>query len=382
MHRTTLRPHGRRIRVRWRRLTPGLTMTPTSNSGPTPTPTLTPTKVKRVVNEITAPIAGDAVAGSTNIIGTILVDLFNRYDIHISPAGMENWQWLVSSYEVLHDDVLYRVDTTQFPDGMYDLRARAIQDSGGYTESFVRGIEIRNANPPTLTPAPGVVPTLMSPLATPTPSILSRIPGGQGFYAPDNGAVIRDLVDVVATVNGLPENRFVRFELAISPAGQEEWNWLYTGEEQMWQDTVYQLDTTAYVDGLYDLRLRNVYEDGNYSEYFLRDLSVANLGQPRLALVPQAGIVSPRSGAEVSGVVEFTGTVPANDLLRWELAWSPGGGEQWTFLLSNTVPITNGLLARLDLSQLSSGLYDFRLRIVRTDNNYSDYFVRNLRLRQ
>lgn len=363
-------------------ITPGPTPTPTSASGPTPTPTITPTKVKRVINEISFPIAGNAVSGWTNIVGTALVDLFHRYDIHISPSGMENWQWMVSSYNIIHDDVLLRMDTTQFPDGVYDLRARAIQDSGEYTESFLQGIEIRNANPPTLTPVPGATPTPMSPLATPTPRILSRLPNGQGFYAPDNGAVLRALVDVVATVNGLPENRFVRYELAISPTGLEQWRWLHTGEEQAWQDTIYQIDTTAYADGLYDLRLRNVYEDGNYSEYYLRFLSIANQDQPQLAFVPQVGIISPDSGEAVNGIVEFIGTVPDSGLLQWELAWSPGGKEQWNFLVSNDEPLTNDLLARLDLGQLVGGLYDFRLRIVRTDNNYSDYFVRNLRLRQ
>jgi hypothetical protein len=42
--------------------------------------------------------------------------------------------------------------------------------------------------------------------------------------------------------------------------------------------------------------------------------------------------------------------------------------------------ITNGVLARLDLSQLPSGLYDFRLRVVRADTNYTDYEIRGIRL--
>ena len=365
--------------------TPTYTVTPTATSL---TPSPTPTKVKRVINEIRAPVAGDAIAGVTAIEGTALIQAFNRFDVHISPAGMENWQWLTTRFEVIYDDVLYNLDTTQFPDGLYDLRVRAIDDKGEYTESFVRGVEIRNANPPTFTPTPipegyeGPESPLATPTPTPTPTpdISSRVPGGQGFYAPDNGAVVRGITPVVATVNGTSENPYVRFELYWSPAGAEDWQWLTVGSLQTWQEPIYQWDTTQLPDGLYDLRLRIVYRDANYSEYFLRNLSVANAGAPVLAFEPPAGLISPRSGSAIRGVVEFVGTTPTIDFLRWELAWSPGGEEEWQFLVSSEQPVTDGLLARLDLSQLRAGLYDFRLRVVREDTNYTDYYVRGLRL--
>jgi hypothetical protein len=132
---------------------------------------------------------------------------------------------------------------------------------------------------------------------------------------------------------------------------------------------------------LVDLRLRIVYRDANYAEYFLRNLSVANVGYPALAVAPSAGISLPRNGTEVAGVVEFRGTVPAANLLRWEMAWSPSESGQWQYLVSAEQPVDNGVLARLDLSQLPNGLYDFRLRVVRSDSNYTDYVVRGLRLR-
>jgi hypothetical protein len=347
---------------------------------PTDTPTPTATKVKRAVNEIVEPLETDAIFGITRIVGTALVDSYQRYDIHISPAGMDNWQWVHTSFAIVHDDTLARLDTTIYPDGFYDLRSRAIRNDGTFTEFFVRGVEIRNANPPTLTPAPNATPTPVSPLPTPTPAILSRIPGGQGFYAPDNGAILRGVVPVRATVNGTLERRFTRYELAISPAGLEQWQLLTTSRDQVWQNVIYELDTTRFGDGLYDLRLRNVYEDGNYSEYHLRGLTIANAGPPQPAFSPAAGFTLPRSGAAVSGIVDFVGTVPAENLLRWELAWSPGQREEWHFLVGGDQPVANGLLARLDLSRLSSGLYDFRLRIVRSDYNYTDHLVRDLRL--
>jgi hypothetical protein len=363
--------------------TPTFTFTPTITL--TPGPTLT--KVRRVVNELTAPAPGDAIARATVIWGTALIPSFSRFELHISPAGMENWQWLTTRFEAIYDDALYVLDTTKFPDGLYDIRSRAIDDFGEYTESFIRGVEIRNANPPTLTPTPtgfagpiSPLSPLETPTSTPTPDTSTRVPGGQGFYAPDNGAVVRGQTPIVATVNGTSDNPYVRFELYWSPAGVEDWQWLTVGAQQLWQQPIYTWDTTELPDGLYDLRLRIVYRDANYSEYYLSNLSVANAGAPVLAFAPPAGILSPRSGSVITGLVEFVGTTPTNDFLRWELAWSPGGRENWQPLVSSQQPVTNALLARLDLRQLTAGVYDFRLRVVRQDTNYADYYVRGLRL--
>lgn len=367
---------------------PFATLTPTATFDPfatptftptwTPTPGPTPTKVRRLAVEITEPKETDAIFGNTRIIGTSAVESFLRYELHLSQAGLENWQWLSTQYAPVYDDVLYTLNTLALPDGFYDLRLRTLANDGSYGEAFVRGVEVRNTNPPTLTPGPEVTPTPVSPLPTPTPAVVSRVPGGQGLYAPDNGSVVRGVVDIVATVNGTREQKFARWELAISPAGAEVWTWLAGTTEQTWQDTIYVWDTTAYPDGLYDLRLRIVYEDSNYSEFYLRNLSVANTGAPQVALAPVAGFTAPRSGNTVSGVVDFMGATPLDDFLRWELYWSPGGREEWSFLVSSVEPVDNGLLARLDLGLLPPGRYDFRLRVVRSDYNYTDYTLRDV----
>ena len=363
-------------------LTPTLILTPTL--GPTPDVSPTPTKVRRIVNEIRHPQHGDAVSGVAEIIGTALIEQFNRYDLHISPEGMENWQWLTTSFDVIYDDVLYEWDTTAFPDGFYDLRLRAINDTGNYTESFVLGLEVRNAKPPTPTPNPnataGVTSPLLVPTPTPTPDERRQSPGGLGFYAPDAGSVVRGKTTIVATAVELPDKPFARYELHMSRSGVEDWLWLYDSPHPAWQSPIYKWDTTQVPDGLYDLRLRVVYKDSNYDEFFLRNLSVANRHKPKLAFSPPAGISSPRNGESISGVVEFRGTVPGEGLLRWELAWSPGEAEQWQLLVTSDKPVDKGLLARLDLTQLPPGLYDFRLRVVRVDTNYTDYIVRGLQL--
>ncbi len=366
----------------------GLSLDAQTSPVVTPGAPVTPTPDRRTVNEIIHPRPGDAVAGFTEIIGTALIKDFQRYDVHIAPAGSEDWRWLITSYRVVRNGVLYTLDTTRYPDGLYDLRVRALNQRGEYSEAFLRNLEIRNAWPPTPTPvvnAEGlrvyIVPTLVpTPQPTPMPTNESRVEGGQGFYAPRSGDALSGYVNIVATVNGFPKNPFDRYELAISQAGLARWSHLYTGEQQAWQDSIYLLNTRLFPNGLYDLRLRIVYRDANYNEYFLRDLRFANQAALAASVAERQGngIFSPRAGARIQGRVDFLGTAADPDFLRWELYWSPAGADEWAFAASRDKPVFTGKLATLDLAKLPPGAYDFRLRVVRRDFNYSEYFLRGL----
>lgn len=342
----------------------------------------TPTPVPRTVNEIVHPQAGDAIAGETEIIGTAVITDFMRYEMHIGRAGEERWSWVMSSSEVVHDDVLHVLNTRGYADGRYDLRVRAVNMWGNYSEAFLRNVEIRNARPPTPTPDPNVTPVAVSPLPTPTPTpdMRARLPGGTGFYAPDYGAVLRGTVDVVAAIGGQYRNPVTRWDLAISPYGEEEWSVLRSGSEQGLDLTLMALDTTQYEDGLYDVRLRVSYEDGEFNDYFLRQLSFANSGEPQFAFMPRPGIIAPRDGETVADMLSVTATVPAADLMHWELAWSRQDSERWTLLTTGDRAMQEAELAQLDLSLLPSGLYDLRLRIVRRDREPVAYMVRGLQV--
>lgn len=362
------------------------TVTPEFTATITNTPPPTPTKGN--ITEIEEPRSGGVIAGFFPIRGTALNNSYFKYDLHIAVAGGEDWRWLVTSFDVVRGGQLYLFDTTEYPDDFYDFRLRAIQQDGNYTEAYARNVEIRNANPPTPTPVINALGTLLppsplSPLATPTPTPLDihvRIPEGQGFYAPEEGATISGFTPIAATVNNLGTQLFARYDLAISAAGLEEWSHLISSERQYWRDTIYVLETTQWPDGYYDLRLRVVYTDGNYSEYYLRNVKIANQKRGRSPSTPVNGIQLPRDGETVIDMIDFIGTAVDPDFLRWELYWSPAGQESWAFLVQDDRQMVGGLIAWLDLSQLAAGRYDFRFRIVRTDYNYTDFFVRNIQV--
>lgn len=356
-------------------------------------PAATPTRVVRVVTEIVSPQSNAVVAGSVSISGTALIEGFQRYELHVAVASSEDWRWLMSGTDFISGGELYRLDTTRLPDGFYDLRLRTVRDDGNYVEEIVRDIEVRNANPPTPTPLlnaegtplPTPTPTPLPPTATPTPEFVSFIPNGQGIFSPINGGVIRGKTPIIGTANGFPRNPFERFELLISPSGHEEWQQLRVSEEQYWQNTLHILDTTQYLDGLYDFRLRIVYRDANYDEYEVRNVYIANytaVREPTPTPTPIGiGIIRPRPNANVSGIIEVIGAANPPNFAQWELAWRPSGTQLWASLLSSTEPVpAYGLLATLDLAQLPIGAYDFRLRVITQDGSIADFIVPQVRV--
>lgn len=355
-----------------------------------PLDTPTPTKDFRIAQEITHPSSEDAIAGFTPIWGYAVADSFRRYDLHIAVAGSESWQWLTSSTEAVYGDILYVLDTSQFPDGLYDLRLRVLRDDGNYTEDFLRRLAIRNTNPPTITPAvnelgtrlPTPPPTPTVPTPTATPEFISNVPDGQGIFLPYNNGVVRGMQKIIGTANGKPNATYVRYELAISPRDADDWTFLFSSSDQIWQNTLYKLDSRRFPDGRYDLRLRIVYTDGNFDEYQVRNLYIANTTPVNLPTAtptpPVRGIFEPSSGEVISGTLAITGTANMVNFHRWELAWSTSGSDDWVTLVENTVPVQRGLLARLDLSLLTPDQYDLRLRIYNWNNQFEEYVVPGL----
>ncbi len=370
------------------------TATPTEYVSPTPTVTSTKPAVR---TEITFPTETDILFLYARIEGTGVVDNYREYQIHIAPAGTEAWSWLTTGYSVVRDNAFLIFDTRQLPDGLYDLRLRVMNTYSNYTEDIVRGFEIRNLNPPTATATPEITRTLapgqlplpsLSPLETPTPTSTpyfpNFVPGGQGLYKPGNEETIKGVEPIVGTVNGRGGARqFQRYELYISGAGAEDWQWLYASQQQFFNDIIYRLDTSRYANGLYDLRLRIVYRDSNYDEYHTRDLRVDN-DPGVIGGGPTLELKQPRSGSLVVGQTDIRGTVIDPQFSRWELYWSAANSaiaddrRDWLLLYVGDYQIADDLIARIDLSQVTRGWYDVRVRLVRWDGNYEDAFIRRL----
>lgn len=124
----------------------------------------------------------------------------------------------------------------------------------------------------------------------------------------------------------------------------------------------------------------------------LLTLALAALFAASCALTAAAqadnGITQPLDGETVSGVVVVTGTAVHPDYLRYELSFryvsSPTA--DWIVFAEGSEPVNQGTLAVWDTTVgrdvgspvFPDGRYQLRLRVVRTDYNYDEYFVSDL----
>ncbi len=85
---------------------------------------------------------------------------------------------------------------------------------------------------------------------------------------------------------------------------------------------------------------------------------------PADSTTPVALITAPVDDAEVTAPVNVTGTASATNLAYYQLLLRPAGGNAWSEIARGTSAVTNGVLGKLDPTQLSNGIYELVLSVV------------------
>ncbi len=114
---------------------------------------------------ITAPQSGQVVQGQVAIRGTSAMAGFAASELTFTYADgtLPTWFLLAVNQQPVQNDVLALWNTTAITDGNYTLRLRVYLTDGGYQDTFVDNVRVRNYTPvETSTPLP-------SPTATVTP---------------------------------------------------------------------------------------------------------------------------------------------------------------------------------------------------------------------
>jgi len=96
---------------------------------------------------------------------------------------------------------------------------------------------------------------------------------------------------------------------------------------------------------------------------------------------PEAVITSPRDRAVVRDKVSIKGTATHPEFWKYEVAYGPepNPGDQWVLIGAvHETQVVDNVLETWDTTLLPDGNYSLRLRVVRRDGNYDEYFVREI----
>ncbi len=95
-----------------------------------------------------------------------------------------------------------------------------------------------------------------------------------------------------------------------------------------------------------------------------------------------AQITSPTEGQALSGLVTISGSANHPEFARWELAYGPdpNPNDAWQPFAEGKTPVDNGTIGTWNTSVVADGQYALRLRVIRKDSNYSESFVRGLKV--
>ncbi len=217
--------------------------------------------------------------------------------------------------------------------------------------------------------------------ATAAGKLAAAVQNANGIKTPADGSTIGGIVAVAGYAN-CPN--FQKWQLDLLPGGKaDQAVFLALGTAP--GAFTYDLNTPAFPPGQHALRLRVVRQDSNYDEYVNKVTFAAAPAQPAIspasvvvtatheAVAQQVnGIVTPKDGATIGGVVVVSGYANSVSFMKWQLDLVPygfGGGP--IFLTLGTTPgaFTYNLVTGL----FPPGKYDLRLRVVHENSNYDEY---------
>ena len=97
-----------------------------------------------------------------------------------------------------------------------------------------------------------------------------------------------------------------------------------------------------------------------------------------------SGITSPGPGTALNGDVPIYGTATIDPFQKYELHYKlePSGDDAYIYFAGGTAPIINGQLGVWQAGGLPSGIYTLRLRVVKADGNYAEYYIPNISVNQ
>ena len=97
-----------------------------------------------------------------------------------------------------------------------------------------------------------------------------------------------------------------------------------------------------------------------------------------------SGITSPGPGTTLNGDVPIYGTATIDPFQKYELHYKlePSGDDAYIYFAGGTSPVVNGQLGVWQAGGLPAGTYTLRLRVVKADGNYAEFYIPNISVNQ
>lgn len=237
-------------------------------------------------------------------------------------------------------------------------------------------------------------------LAVPMAGVASAADEANGITTPADGATVSGTVEVMgyAGHEDSDNEAFDRWQLDLLPSGEEaNVFFLAVGNDQ--GQFTYSLDTAALPVGDHALRLRVVFPSGNYREYLTNftvaatettaEAPVVPVTLPAAVPVTLPAVVTPTVAAVASAVmangitlpkatadgnIEVKGFATNPDFSKWQLDLLRDGQDAKAIFLSFGDKIGDFTYS-LATAGLPVGQHALRLRVVRNDSNYDEYFA-------
>lgn len=105
---------------------------------------------------------------------------------------------------------------------------------------------------------------------------------------------------------------------------------------------------------------------------------------PAEAVAQQSGITSPATGGSATGAIPIFGTATIEPFQKYELHFKDQaeGDNAYKYFDGGTEQINNSQLGVLQAGGFAPGVYSIRLRVVKLDGNYAEYFAQNVSINQ
>jgi hypothetical protein len=299
-------------------------------------------------NGITQPTDGAVVSGIVEIAGRAFDPKFRRVEVYILLDGDVKRRTFIGLRGSQTDGRITAFDSRRYPDGEHKLLMRVVRRDFNFTE-YTIAFTIRNA----------------------------------GVTTTDNNGItsIRPIDGLTVTgpirINGVANDpAFQKWEIELLRNKDPNRVMLMAkGERPVLISGILAplVDTTQFPDGVHQLRLRIFRWNGTYTDY-LTDIVIDNTRQRTEA---DNRILTPEAGERVSCSLRILGVADHPQFVKWQLDIVPiADANDAHFMSWSQVPLPRrGQFFVLDTRAYPDGEYQLRLRVVRKDYNYAEYFT-------